>query len=64
MKTISNRNFQLLVEKLPSLFAVMPSSGLSLHQQEDIRQLKLVHRQLTRKNSKNNKTNNPKTRTK
>lgn len=53
MKQISNRQFLLLLDKLPRVIALARSSGqrLSLRQSEDIRQLLLLHSQLSRKQS-------------
>lgn len=52
MIPISNRNFTLLLEKLPALLNLIQSDGLSLRQREDIRQIKLLYGQLTRLNNK------------
>ncbi len=57
MKEISNRHFQLLVDKLPRVLDMIQKQSLSmtLRQQEDVRQLKMLHRQLRNKfNTKNN----------
>ena len=52
MIQISNRNFDILMEKLPTLIELIPSAGLSIKQREDIRLIKQVHRQLTRVSNK------------
>ena len=62
MKEISNRHFNLLIDKLPSLLAMARRQGkpLSTRQHEDIRQLQVLHRQLLKKNlqlSKSDKVN-------
>jgi hypothetical protein len=56
MIEISNRHFDLLIDKLPRILAMARKQELSLRQQEDIRQLKLLHNQLQKK--KNCKFNN------
>ena len=54
MIEISNRHFDLLIDKLPRILAIASKQELSLRQQEDIRQLKLFYNKLTKKiNSKN-----------
>ena len=58
MIEISNRHFDLLIDKLPSILSMARKQGLSLRQQEDIRQLQLLNNQLQKKkncnfNSKN-----------
>ena len=58
MIEISNRQFEQLLEKLPRLIAMARKQELSLKQQEDIRQLRLLYNQLQKKknfkfNSKN-----------
>lgn len=56
MIEISNRQFEQLLEKLPRLIAMARKQELSLKQQEDIRQLRLLYNQLQKK--KNFKFNN------
>ena len=58
MIEISNRQFEQLLDKLPRLIAMARKQELSLKQQEDIRQLRLLYNQLQKKknckfNSKN-----------
>ena len=58
MIEISNRHFDLLIDKLPRILTMARKQELSLRQQEDIRQLQLLHNQLQKKknymfNSKN-----------
>lgn len=56
MIEISNRQFEQLLDKLPRLIAMARKQELSLKQQEDIRQLRLLYNQLQKK--KNFKFNN------
>jgi hypothetical protein len=51
MKSISNRQYALLVEKLPRVLqmARTGSKAVTLRQCEDIRQLSLLHLQLKNK---------------
>lgn len=50
MKEISNRNFDMLVEKLPCVLDMARrQQEMTLRQSEDIRQLTLLHKQLKRK---------------
>ena len=56
MIEISNRQFEQLLDKLPRLIAMARKQELSLKQQEDIRQLRLLYNQLQKK--KNCKFNN------
>ncbi len=58
MIPISNRDFQILVEKLPVLLELIPTTEVSLRKQEDIRLLKQLHRKLTRLNNKLNSNQN------
>lgn len=56
MIEISNRHFDLLIDKLPRILAMVRKQELSLRQQEDLRQLQLLHNQLQKKkNCKFNK---------
>lgn len=56
MIEISNRHFDKLIDKLPRILEMASKQELSLRQQEDIRQLRLLHNQLLKKkNSKFNK---------
>lgn len=59
MKAISNRHYSLLVEKLPRVLqlALDGSGAVTLRQQEDIRQLRLLCRQLEKKSTNNSKNN-------
>ena len=58
MIEISNGDLAKLVDKLPRALALARSDGLTLRQQEDLRQLLLLHRRLLRKfNSINIKSN-------
>ena len=54
MIEISNRHYALLIDKLPRVLD-MARKHLSLRQQEDIRQLQLMHNQLSRKYNPNKK---------
>ena len=56
MIEISNRQFEQLLDKLPRIIAMARKQELSLKQQEDIRQLRLLYNQLQKK--KNFKFNN------
>ena len=56
MIEISNRQFEQLLDKLPRIIAMARKQELSLKQQEDIRQLRLLYNQLQKK--KNCKFNN------
>ena len=56
MIEISNRQFEQLLDKLPSIIAMARKQELSLKQQEDIRLLRLLYNQLQKK--KNCKFNN------
>lgn len=58
MIPISNRDFQILVEKLPVLLELIPTTEVSLRKQEDIRLLKQLRRKLTRLNNKLNSNQN------
>jgi hypothetical protein len=49
MKAISNRHFDMLVEKLPCILDMARRQDMTLRQSEDIRQLTLLHKQLKRK---------------
>lgn len=60
MIPISNRNFSLLVDKLPALLNLIQSAGLPLRQQEDLRQMKVMCRQIARINNKLNSKKNDK----
>ena len=60
MIEISNRQFEQLLDKLPRLIEMARKQELSLKQQEDIRQLRLLYNQLQKKrnckfNNKNQK---------
>ena len=53
MISISNRHFDMLVEKLPCILEMARrQQDMTLRQSEDIRQLTLLHKQLARKQSK------------
>jgi len=58
MVLISNRDFQVLVKKLPVLLKLIPTTGIPLRTQEDIRLLKQLHRKLTRLNNHLNSKEN------
>ena len=51
MKDISNRQFELLLDKLPRLIEIARSRGepLTIRQSEDIRLLEVLHKQLRNK---------------
>lgn len=49
MIEISNRHFDMLVEKLPCVLDMARRQDMTLRQSEDIRQLTLLHKQLKRK---------------
>lgn len=51
MKEISNRQYKLLVDKLPRVLLLARGCGtvLTLRQQEDIRQLTLLYKKLQKK---------------
>ncbi len=51
MTEISNRHFDIIINKLPRILAMARKQGksLTLRQLEDIRQLQLLHEQFTKK---------------
>lgn len=51
MKEISNRQFQMLVDKLPQVIQLARAQGepLTIRQSEDIRLLDVLHKQLRNK---------------
>ena len=51
MTEISNRHFDIIINKLPRILAMARKQGksLTLRQLEDIRQLRLLHEQFTKK---------------
>lgn len=51
MKEISNRQFQMLVDKLPQVIQLARARGepLTIRQSEDIRLLEVLHKQLRNK---------------
>lgn len=55
MIEISNRHYALLIDKLPRVLDMARKQHLSLRQQEDIRQIQLMHNQLSRKYNPNKK---------
>lgn len=57
MIAISNRHYAVITDKLPRILELVRkgNSGLSLRQNEDIRQLSLLVSHLTRKKHKSNK---------
>ena len=57
MIEISNRHFDLLIEKLPCLLDMVRKgqAPTTLQQQEDLRQIWLLHGQLKKKKSITNK---------
>lgn len=60
MIEISNRHFELLIEKLPRLLDMVRKGQppTTLRQQEDLRQIWLLHGQLKKKRSKQIKNHN------
>lgn len=59
MIEISNRHFDMLVEKLPCILEMARRQDMTLRQSEDIRQLTLLHKQLTRKQQRIRKNEVP-----